>query len=203
MWWPKLSTWPGFGQAAPVGGPNTVRLAGYGPARPRQPSLSGPRAQACPQEMTDAGFSPGGSPPDPGQHRHVHRGRLARSRSDRPDGLFLYPREPVCWHAGSGILPAGQAVVGLVIRERRQAPRNAGPPQHGGLHGRRPARSRHQERPDRSTISITAGKIGQLTDRQVSRKDVYRMIRCRSMNVGIPTAVNCHTFRATGSQLTY
>jgi integrase/recombinase XerD len=41
-------------------------------------------------------------------------------------------------------------------------------------------------------------KTGVLTDRPLSRTDVWYMIRRRASDAGIETAICCHTFRATG-----
>jgi site-specific recombinase XerD len=43
-----------------------------------------------------------------------------------------------------------------------------------------------------------AGKTKQLTPRRLSRRDVYALVRRRAADAGIPTAICCHTFRATG-----
>lgn len=42
------------------------------------------------------------------------------------------------------------------------------------------------------------GTTGKLTDRRMHRGDVLRMIRRRSRDAGITTALSCHSFRATG-----
>jgi len=42
------------------------------------------------------------------------------------------------------------------------------------------------------------GKTAKLSDRPMLRGDVWRMVRRRSADVGIETAIGCHTFRATG-----
>lgn len=44
----------------------------------------------------------------------------------------------------------------------------------------------------------TEGQSGYLTDRPMTRTDVYRMIRRRANDAGIKTKIGCHTFRATG-----
>jgi site-specific recombinase XerD len=44
----------------------------------------------------------------------------------------------------------------------------------------------------------TVGRSGELTDRQLSQPDVYRMISRRAADAGIRTRIGCHTFRATG-----
>ena len=44
----------------------------------------------------------------------------------------------------------------------------------------------------------TEGQSGYLTERPMSRTDVYRMIKRRAENAGIRTKIGCHTFRATG-----
>ena len=44
----------------------------------------------------------------------------------------------------------------------------------------------------------TEGQSGRLTDRPMSRSDVYRMIKRRAEDAGIKTKIGCHTFRATG-----
>jgi site-specific recombinase XerD len=44
----------------------------------------------------------------------------------------------------------------------------------------------------------TEGQSGVLTDRPMSRSDVYRMIKRRAEDAGIKTKIGCHTFRATG-----
>ena len=42
------------------------------------------------------------------------------------------------------------------------------------------------------------GKTGEFTDRPMKPVDVWRMIRRRARAAGIPSAIGCHTFRATG-----
>ncbi|MEW6351989.1 MAG: tyrosine-type recombinase/integrase [Thermodesulfobacteriota bacterium] len=42
------------------------------------------------------------------------------------------------------------------------------------------------------------GKTRELSDRRMSRKDVYEMVRRRAKDAGIQTRIGCHTFRATG-----
>jgi len=42
------------------------------------------------------------------------------------------------------------------------------------------------------------GKTGVLTGKPMSRTDVWYMVRRRAADAGIPTAIGCHTFRATG-----
>jgi integrase/recombinase XerD len=42
------------------------------------------------------------------------------------------------------------------------------------------------------------GKTGVLSDKPMSRVDVWYMIRRRASDAGIETAIGCHTFRATG-----
>jgi len=42
------------------------------------------------------------------------------------------------------------------------------------------------------------GKTGQLSDRPMRREDAWRMVRRRTSDAGIETAIGCHTFRATG-----
>ena len=42
------------------------------------------------------------------------------------------------------------------------------------------------------------GKTGRLSDRPMLRGDVWRMVRRRTADAGIETAIGCHTFRATG-----
>ena len=44
----------------------------------------------------------------------------------------------------------------------------------------------------------TRGRSGQLTDRGMSRQDVFSMIRRRARKAGIDAVLCCHTFRATG-----
>src|SRR5579863_1788213 len=41
-------------------------------------------------------------------------------------------------------------------------------------------------------------KTGQLSERPVTRGDVWRMVRRRASDAGIETEIGCHTFRATG-----
>jgi len=43
-----------------------------------------------------------------------------------------------------------------------------------------------------------AGRTGKFTDQPMKPVDVWRMIRRRAHAAGIPTAIGCHTFRATG-----
>jgi integrase len=42
------------------------------------------------------------------------------------------------------------------------------------------------------------GKTGALTDKSLSRTDVWYMVRRRAADAGIETPIGCHTFRATG-----
>jgi site-specific recombinase XerD len=42
------------------------------------------------------------------------------------------------------------------------------------------------------------GKTGQLSGKPLLHGDVWRMVRRRSADAGIETALGCHTFRATG-----
>jgi len=42
------------------------------------------------------------------------------------------------------------------------------------------------------------GKTGQLSERPISRGDVWRLVRRRAADAGIETQIGCHTFRATG-----
>jgi len=42
------------------------------------------------------------------------------------------------------------------------------------------------------------GKTAQLTDRPMLRGDVWSMVRRHASDAGIETAIECHTFRATG-----
>ena len=42
------------------------------------------------------------------------------------------------------------------------------------------------------------GRTGRLSDRPMSRGDVWRMVRRRALDAGIDTGIGCHTFRATG-----
>ena len=44
----------------------------------------------------------------------------------------------------------------------------------------------------------TRGRTRKLTGEDMTRFDVYRMIRRRAAEAGLETAVGCHTFRATG-----
>ena len=44
----------------------------------------------------------------------------------------------------------------------------------------------------------TEGQSGTLTERPMSRTEVYRMIKRRAEDAGIKTKIRCHTFRATG-----
>ena len=44
----------------------------------------------------------------------------------------------------------------------------------------------------------TEGQSGYLTERPMSRTDVYRMIKRRAEDAGIKTKIGCHTFHATG-----
>jgi integrase/recombinase XerD len=44
----------------------------------------------------------------------------------------------------------------------------------------------------------TRGRSGELTERGLSRVDVFRMIRRRADDAGLSVAACCHTFRATG-----
>jgi site-specific recombinase XerD len=42
------------------------------------------------------------------------------------------------------------------------------------------------------------GRTGQLSDRPLSRTDVWYMVRRRANDANLETAIGCHTFRATG-----
>ncbi len=48
-------------------------------------------------------------------------------------------------------------------------------------------------------LFVTAiGKTGVLSNRRMTRKDVYMMVRRRAKDAKIKTKIGCHTFRATG-----
>ncbi len=49
-----------------------------------------------------------------------------------------------------------------------------------------------------SSIRSAAGKTARLTDRPMDPNDALRMIKRRAKAIGLPEAVCCHTFRATG-----
>jgi site-specific recombinase XerD len=42
------------------------------------------------------------------------------------------------------------------------------------------------------------GRSDSLSDKRITRNDVYRMVRRRAAAAGIETAIGCHSFRATG-----
>lgn len=44
----------------------------------------------------------------------------------------------------------------------------------------------------------TAGRDGRLTARAMTRNDVFRMVKRRARDAGLPSSTCCHTFRATG-----
>ena len=69
-------------------------------------------------------------------------GRPARPRTDRRDDLRLRPHRRRRRHAGRGLLPRRQTLVGAAARERRQAPRNAGASQARTVHRRISRRGR-------------------------------------------------------------
>lgn len=50
----------------------------------------------------------------------------------------------------------------------------------------------------RSPLFRTVDRAGRLTDRPVTRNDVFRMIKRRARQAGLPATTCCHTFRATG-----
>jgi len=49
-----------------------------------------------------------------------------------------------------------------------------------------------------SLFRAALGKTGQLSEKPLSRTDVWYMIRRRAADAGIETKIGCHTFRATG-----
>lgn len=55
------------------------------------------------------------------------------------------------------------------------------------------------ERDRKGPLFRTAlGKTGQLSNRPMGRTDVWYMVRRRAADLGLETAIGCHTFRATG-----
>lgn len=50
----------------------------------------------------------------------------------------------------------------------------------------------------KSFLFLTLDPSGKLTNRPMSRNDAFRMIKRRAAAIGLPEAVCCHTFRATG-----
>jgi integrase len=63
------------------------------------------------------------------QHRCLDGRRSARWRPDRADGLFVRPDRCRARHGGRGCLNAKPPPLGAAARERRQAARDAVPPQ--------------------------------------------------------------------------
>ena len=72
-------------------------------------------------------------------------------------------------------------------------------PCHHTLDGYLEAFLEHR-RADRKTwlFPSLAGRTGEFTEQPMKPVDVWRMIRRRALAAGIPTAIGCHTFRATG-----
>jgi site-specific recombinase XerD len=52
--------------------------------------------------------------------------------------------------------------------------------------------------PNSPLFRSTRTKTRQLTERRVAENDVLRMVKRRCREVGLPLAIGCHTFRATG-----
>ncbi|MEO1130290.1 MAG: tyrosine-type recombinase/integrase [Planctomycetota bacterium] len=50
----------------------------------------------------------------------------------------------------------------------------------------------------RSPLFRTVDRRGTITERQMTRNDVFRMIKRRARAAGLPESTCCHTFRATG-----
>jgi integrase/recombinase XerD len=50
----------------------------------------------------------------------------------------------------------------------------------------------------RSPLFRTIDRHGRLTDRPLLRTNVLDMVKRRASHAGLPTAISCHTFRATG-----
>ena len=52
--------------------------------------------------------------------------------------------------------------------------------------------------PKSPLFRAAAGRGGFLTDRGMTRNDVFRMVKRRAKAAGLPVGICCHTFRATG-----
>ena len=135
----------------------------------------------------------------------TQRGRLARRRrpprprAHRAHGLQLRPRRRRRRDEDRGLLRPGEALVVPAPRERRQAPRRAGPPQRRGLHGRLPRGRRAQRREEGSPLPHDPRPQRRAHRRsRLTRNDALRMIKRRAKAAGLSSAVCCHTFRATG-----
>lgn len=50
----------------------------------------------------------------------------------------------------------------------------------------------------KSPLFRTFDRKGRITERRMTRNDALRMIKRRALKVGLPGAICCHTFRATG-----
>ena len=60
------------------------------------------------------------------------------------------------------------------------------------------SRERSSKRGKGWLLCSARGRSTQLSDRPMSRADVYRMIGRRAEAAGVRTRIGCHTFRATG-----
>ena len=177
-----LFDWLVTGQIVPVNPAASVRGPSHSVKRGKTPVLDPAEARALAR-----------------QHRRDDAGWPARPRPDRPHGLFLRPHRRGARDEGRGRLRAEPPPVGSPARERRQAPRNALPPQ--------------SRRPTFTPISTAAGSrddpkgplfrtIGRGTDKLTTtplpQANAYAMIRRRAAAAGIETKIGNHTFRATG-----
>ena len=123
-------------EAAPRGAPPPVRLARRRPGRAGQSGRLRARPVAYRQIRQDAGARSGRGARAARQHRRDDAGGPARPRADRADGLFLRAHRRGARDEGRGRVHAEPPAVGAAARERRQAPRDAVPPQSRGVPGR-------------------------------------------------------------------
>ena len=120
-------------QAAPRRDPHAVRLAGHRPGRRHQSRALGARPNTRHQARQDAGA-------DADEARQLldcidvsSSSACAIAPSSALMVYQLRPRRRRDRHARRGLLRPGQALVGAAARERRQAPRDALPPQPRSL----------------------------------------------------------------------
>ena len=126
-------------------------------------------------------------------------GRPPRPGLDRSYGLQLRPDRRGPGHAGRGRFPPAPPAVGAAARKRRQASRDALPPQSGALSAR--LYRRHRDRPAtrKGPLFRTIDRgPDRFSERPLPHQNAWDMVRRRARQAGIRTRINNHTFRATG-----
>jgi hypothetical protein len=131
-------------------------------------------------------------------NRCLNSCRLARSRADRADGLFVRADRRGARHGGRGCLHAEPPAVGAAAREGRQAPRDA---VHYNLDEYLVAYLDGAGLRDdpKGPLFRTIGRgTEKLTRTVLPQANAYAMIRRRAAAAGIETKLGNHSFRATG-----